>query len=50
MKTEPKYFEILEQLYAIVLRSLIAKGIEQSPSELDDFLLEILDRIFQYQE
>ncbi len=45
-----KYFELLKKLYSVILRDLIAKGIENSPSEVDDFLLVILDRIFEYNE
>jgi len=39
---------IIKMIYKIILRPLVLKAIDDPESEIDDFVMEVLDRIFEY--
>lgn len=41
-------FDLIKLAYAKVLRPLFAEKIAQSPSHVDDFVLVLLDKLFDY--
>jgi hypothetical protein len=41
-------FKLIKLAYATILRPLVVEKVQQSPSQIDDFVLEILDKIFDY--
>ena len=41
---------IIEFAYATILRKLVVKAIDDPESEVDDFILELLDRLFNYKQ
>ena len=43
-------YAILCFAYKSVLRDLVLKAIDDPDSEVDDLILEILDRLFDYKE
>jgi len=40
---------IIKMVYKIILKPLVLKAIDDPDSEIDDFVMEILDRIFEYE-
>lgn len=43
-----KVFFIIKLVYKTILRELIVKAIDNPDSEIDDFVLAMLDRLFDY--
>ena len=43
-----KLFLLIKMAYASILRPLVAEKIETSPNQIDDVVLGILDKIFDY--
>ena len=43
-----KVFFIIKIVYKTILRDLIIKAIDDPDSEVDDFVLALLDRLFDY--
>lgn len=41
-------WKLIKLSYSLILRPLVLKAIEDPDSEVDDFAMEILDRIFDY--
>ena len=41
-------FVVLQMLYAQMLRALIVKAVDNPEEEWDDFMLSMLDRLFDY--
>ena len=41
-------YALLKQAYGLILRPLVQKAIEDPDSEIDDFVMELLDRLFDY--
>ena len=41
-------FKLIKMAYAVVLRPLVAEKIAQSPATIDDFVLSVLDKLFDY--
>lgn len=41
-------FQILKTAYSLVLRDLLAKAVESSEEEWDDYTLKIMDSLFGY--
>lgn len=46
---KPNFWILIKMIYGVILRPLVAEKIETSPGEIDDFVLEILDKIFDYE-
>lgn len=46
---KPKFWILIKLIYATVLRPIVAEKVETSPTEVDDFVLDILDKIFDYE-
>lgn len=44
----PKVLVIMKFVYKTILRELIVKAIDNPNSEVDDFVLALLDRLFDY--
>ncbi|GAI86249.1 unnamed protein product [marine sediment metagenome] len=40
---------IIKMIYKIILRPLVLKAIDDPESDIDDFVMEVLDRIFEYE-
>ncbi len=43
-----KWFKLVKLVYSTILRPLVVDKIQQSQTEVDDFLLSVLDKIFDY--
>jgi len=43
-----KVFFILKIVYKTILRDLVEKAIENPDSEIDEFVMAMLDRLFDY--
>jgi hypothetical protein len=43
-----KVWGLIKLLYRSILRDLVVKAIDDPDSEVDDFILGLLDRIFEY--
>lgn len=43
-----KVLIIMKLVYAEILRELIVRAIDNPDSEIDDFVLKLLDRLFDY--
>jgi len=43
-------FELLNMAYSKILRSLVLKAIDDPDSEIDELVMSILDRLFNYKE
>ena len=41
-------FKLIKLAYSTILRPLVVDKIKESPSQIDDLVLEILDKIFDY--
>ena len=41
-------FKLIKMAYAAILRPLVVEKIQQSPTQIDDFVLSILDKLFDY--
>lgn len=41
-------FKLIKIAYAEILRPLVVEKIKASPTQIDDFVLSILDKIFDY--
>jgi len=41
-------FKLIKLAYTAVLRPLVVEKIQQSPTTIDDFVLSILDKLFDY--
>lgn len=44
-----KWFGILKAVYATILRPLVVEKVEDSTSEVDDFILNLIDKLFDYE-
>jgi len=44
------FYKMLCLAYSQMLRALVAKAIDDPDSELDDIALNILDKLFNYEE
>uniref|UniRef100_A0A6M3IGJ2 Uncharacterized protein n=2 Tax=viral metagenome TaxID=1070528 RepID=A0A6M3IGJ2_9ZZZZ len=43
-----KVWLLIKMAYTSILRPLVIEKVEQSDSQIDDFVLNILDKIFDY--
>jgi hypothetical protein len=43
-----KLFAVLKVAYAAILRPLVAEKIKNSPTQIDDTILRMLDGLFDY--
>lgn len=43
-----KVFFIIKVVYKTILRDLIVKAIDNPDSEIDEFVLQLLDKLFDY--
>jgi hypothetical protein len=43
-----KVWLLIKMAYTSILRPLVVEKVEQSDSQIDDFVLKILDKIFDY--
>lgn len=43
-----RIWKLIKIAYALILRPLVVKAIDDPDSDIDDFVMEILDRIFDY--
>ena len=43
-------FTLIKMAYASLLRPLVAEKVADSASQIDDFILGILDKLFDYSE
>ncbi len=43
-----KAFIIIKFVYRTILRDLVAKAIDNPDSEVDEFVMKMLDRLFDY--
>jgi len=41
---------IVKMAYKIILRPLLVKAIDDPDSEVDDFILRLLDNLFEYEK
>lgn len=41
-------FKLIRIAYATILRPLVVEKIQASPTQIDDFVLSVLDKIFDY--
>jgi hypothetical protein len=41
-------FKLIKIAYATILRPLVAEKVMTSPNQFDDFLLDVLDKLFDY--
>jgi hypothetical protein len=41
-------FKLIKMAYSVILRPLVVDKIKQSPTQIDDFVLSILDKLFDY--
>jgi hypothetical protein len=41
-------FKLIRLAYASILRPLVVEKIVQSPTQIDDFVLSLLDKLFDY--
>ena len=41
-------FKLIKIAYATILRPLVVEKIKTSPTQIDDFVLSVLDKIFDY--
>lgn len=48
VKEMRRWFGLLGVAYATILRPLVAEKVKDSSSEIDDFILEMLDKLFDY--
>lgn len=49
-KNMMKVFTLVKYAYATILRELVVNAIDNPDSTVDDFVLSMLDRIFDYNE
>jgi len=42
-------FKMVKLAYASILRPLVVEKIKQSPTQIDDMVLSVLDKIFDFQ-
>lgn len=47
---ETGLFQVIKLVYATLLRPAFAEKIKLTPTHLDDFLLKLLDKIFDYDD
>ncbi len=40
---------VIKMVYKVILRPLVLKAIDDPDSEVDDFVMRILDNIFEYE-
>jgi len=45
---KPKFWILIKMIYATILRPIVAEKVQTSPTEIDDFVLSLLDKIFDY--
>lgn len=43
-------YTVLCYVYKVILRDLVKKAIDNPDSEVDDFVLSLLDKLFNYSE
>lgn len=43
-----KVFFIIKMVYKTILRDLVAKAIDNPDSDVDEFVMQMLDRLFDY--
>ena len=41
-------FKLIKMAYSMLLRPLVVDKIKNSPTEIDDFVLSVLDKIFDF--
>lgn len=41
-------FKLIRIAYATILRPLVVEKVQTSPTQIDDFVLSVLDKIFDY--
>lgn len=41
-------FTVIKLIYSTILRPLVSEKVADSASQIDDFLLSVLDKIFDY--
>jgi len=41
-------FKLIRMAYSAILRPLVVEKIKTSPTQIDDFVLSVLDKIFDY--
>jgi len=41
-------FKLIKTAYASILRPLVEKSVADSESKIDDFILKVLDKLFDY--
>ena len=41
-------FKLIKLAYATILRPLVAEKIKESSTQVDDFVLSVLDKLFDY--
>lgn len=41
-------FEVIKYVYKTILRDLVKKAIDNPDSEVDEFVLRLLDNLFEY--
>jgi len=44
------FWTIIKMVYKAILRPLVLKAIDDPDSEIDDFIMRILDNIFEYEK
>ena len=42
------FFKLIRMVYATILRPLVVDKIATSPGQIDDFVLSVLDKIFDH--
>jgi len=43
-------FKLIKMAYSTLLRPLVVEKIKSSPTQIDDFVLSVLDKLFDYSE
>ena len=46
---KPKFWTLIKLLYSSLIRPVLVKAVESSSTEIDDFVLGILDKVFDYE-
>jgi len=41
-------FKLIKMTYSVILRPLVVDKIRQSPTQIDDFVLSVMDKLFNY--
>lgn len=49
IKAMLKVYSLLKLAYTTILRDLVVKAIDNPDSEVDDFVLKMLDKLFDHQ-